>query len=121
MGRTWTTRISTFTKPPLSLNDRTHWRVKAKYGKEIRAWVREWATYTVPACSVAEVEFHYTPRDRRRRDQDNLVPNLKHAIDGLVDAGVIPDDTPEYVRWTVHIDPPDKADPRLWLLVREAS
>ena len=36
--------------------------------------------------------------DRRRRDPHNFAPTLKHVIDGLVDAGLWPDDTPEYVR-----------------------
>ena len=58
------------------------------------------------------------PRDRLRRDQDNLVPTLKPCIDGLVDAGVIPDDTPEYVSWRVVIDLPDRNDPHLLLVVK---
>jgi crossover junction endodeoxyribonuclease RusA len=120
-ARDWTTRLSVYTKPPMSLNDRTHWRVKAKHTREIRDYVREWAWFTVPACSAAEVELHYVPRDRRRRDLDNLIPTLKPAIDGLVDAGVVPDDTPEYVRWTVHIDAPDRDDPHLYVVVREKA
>ena len=55
---TYTTRVALYTKPPMSLNDRTHWRVKAKHTKAIREYVREWAFYNVPACSVAEVELH---------------------------------------------------------------
>ena len=37
-------------------------------------------------------------RDRRRRsDVGNVYPAAKAAIDGLVDAGVIPDDNDRYV------------------------
>lgn len=118
--RTWTLRVGDYTKPPLSLNDRMHWRKKAGITKIIRAGVADDAGRTVPACSAATVELHYVPRDKRRRDRDNLVATLKPCMDGLVDAGVIPDDTPEYLTWTVHIDPPNRADPHLYLLVKEA-
>jgi crossover junction endodeoxyribonuclease RusA len=36
----------------------------------------------------------------RRRDPHNFFPTLKPIIDGLVDAGVWPDDTPEWVTTT---------------------
>lgn len=120
MPRTWTLRVGRYTTPPLSLNDRKHWRVKAKITAEVRGYVREAAYYRVPACSAIAVELHYVPRDARRRDRDNLVATLKPCMDALVDAGVVPDDTPEFVEWTVHIDPPNRADPHLYLLVKEA-
>lgn len=119
MTRTWTIRLP-YTKPPLSLNDRMHWRKKASITKDIRQYVLQTAWYVIPACSAAEVELHYVPRDKRRRDRDNLVATLKPCMDGLVDAGVIPDDTPEFLTWTVHIDPPS-TDPHLFLLVKEAA
>jgi len=34
---------------------------------------------------------------------------------------VLPDDTPEYVRWTVHIDPPNRTDPHLFITVKEVE
>lgn len=119
--RLWTSRVVLYTKPPLSLNGREHWRTRAKHAKAIRAYIREWALYNVPTCDRVHVELHYVPRDARRRDADNLVPNLKHCIDGLVDAGVVPDDTPEFVTWTVHIDPPDRTDPHLSITVKEIT
>ena len=121
MTRTWTTRVGMYRTPPLSLNDRKHWRAKAKITAEIRAYIREWAFYTVPACSASEVELHYVPRDARRRDADNLVPILKACCDGLVDAGVVPDDTPDLMRKHMPIiDASNRADPNLYLVVREA-
>ena len=117
--RTWTLRVGYYTKPPLSLNDRMHWRKKAGITKKVRAGVFLDAE-SIPVLGWATVELHYVPRDRRRRDRDNLVATLKPCMDGLVDAGVIPDDTPEYLTWTVHIDPPNRADPHLYLLVKEA-
>ena len=41
------------------------------------------------------VSFHYQPRDNRRRDVDNLMPTMKAACDALVDAQLVPDDTPD--------------------------
>ena len=35
--------------------------------------------------------------DARKRDEDNVVPTLKALCDGLVDAGVVADDTPRYM------------------------
>lgn len=118
--RTWMIRLP-YTRPPLSLNGREHWRTRARHAKTIRAHVREWATYTIPNLERVAVELHYVPRDARRRDADNLVPNLKHAIDGLVDAGIVADDTPEFVTWTVHIDSPDRTDPHLFIKVTEVE
>jgi len=118
--RTWTLRVGDYTKPPLSLNDRMHWRKKAGITKIIRRDICNAAANHIALLGWAVVELHYVPRDKRRRDRDNLVATLKPCMDGLVDAGVIPDDTPEYLTWTVHIDPPNRADPHLYLLVKEA-
>ena len=107
-----------YTKPPLNLNDRMHWRRKAQIVKAVRSYVGGMAIYMKPYQTV-RVELHYVPRDKRRRDADNLVATLKPCLDGLVDAGVIADDSPEYVTWTVHIDAPS-ADPHLYLTVEAA-
>lgn len=106
-----------YTKPPLSLNDRMHWRKRAQIVKALRSYVGGMAIYMAP-YRPRHVELHYVPRDKRRRDADNLVATLKPCLDGLVDAGVIEDDTPEFVTWSVHIDPPS-TDPHLYLEVRE--
>ena len=36
-------------------------------------------------------------KDHRRRDADNLIATLKPFADGLVDAGLTPDDTPSFM------------------------
>lgn len=117
MSRDWIIQLP-YAKPPLSMNDRMHWRAKAKITAAIRAHVAEEAQ-ALPACSASEVWLHYVPRDARRRDADNLVPILKACCDGLVDAGVVPDDTPELMRKHMPIiDAPNRADPHLYLVVR---
>jgi len=52
----------------------------------------------IPPCSRVTVGLVYVPPIRRKRDGgENYADTLKAAIDGVVDAGVVPDDTPEYV------------------------
>lgn len=120
MTRTWDIRLP-YTRPPLSLNDRMHWATKARLTKEIRAYVREACTYRVPDLTRAHVVLHWVPRDRRRRDTDNPFPTLKAAIDGIRDAGVVPDDSSEYVTSAVVLDPPQPKDPHVYLVIEERT
>lgn len=118
-----------FTAPPLTLNDRHHFRKRARLVKAIRVavWTRGRQLQVKPAQHV-HVTLHYVPRDHRSRDADNLVGTLKPAIDALTAAGadrgrvclsVVPDDTPEYVSWsTPVIHEPDEHGPRMWLEVQ---
>lgn len=83
-------------KPPLNLNQRLHWAVKAKETRLIRSTVAALArgrTIT-PPCTVTLV---WTVSDRRRRDTDNPSPTVKACIDGLRDAGCIPEDHSQIV------------------------
>jgi crossover junction endodeoxyribonuclease RusA len=125
-GREWVVRLP-WAKPPASANDRDHWRVKARKVADIRdvacnlmlaAARRERPTSTLPKRIT--VGLTYVPRDKRRRDPDNLVvPLFKALVDGIVDSGLVPDDTPEFVvRSMPQILPPD-GDPRLELTIKE--
>lgn len=97
-----------------------HWRKKASITKAIREHVAEHAL-AIPACSATAVTLYYVPRDGRRRDADNLILVLKAACDGLVDAGIVPDDTPELMRKHMPIVcAPDRGDPHLYLIVEAA-
>ena len=105
--------------PPLSMNDRKHWRLKAKLTKALRETTRilAIASGAPKDLDYVAVELHYRPRDRRRRDADNLVPVLKACCDGLVDYGVTSDDVPEFMGKAMpFIHPPLKGEPgRMWL------
>lgn len=122
-GRTWTFDLP-MTKP-LSMNARQHWRPKALGVAHVRRMTLLLAKQTrIPPCARIAVELHYAPRDARRRDPLNLVATLKPIEDGLVDAGVVPDDTEQYVEPTMpRIDPAlGKAGfGRLYVIVRELS
>jgi len=83
----------------ISANDRMHWRPKASLTAEWRRAGALWAKskrlphIDVPVSITAWV--HRT--DRRRADAQNRYPTVKAVIDGLVDAGVLDDDSDQYV------------------------
>lgn len=100
-------------RKPLSLNDREHHHKRAARVAEWRQAAGWLSRAQVPRHLDrvhVRIRFHpprATSRSGDRRDSDNLVPTLKAVIDGLVDAGVIPDDTPDHVSW----DPPEIGAP----------
>lgn len=83
-------------------NTRGHWN--RRYGshrqwKENTTWIAKTATQPFPDPPVV-VTLKCVQSDRRRRDTDNWVAGtaLKGAIDGLVEAGLLLDDSWRYVR-----------------------
>ncbi len=108
-----------WTKPPMSMNDRMHWAQKAKLTKRIRSTARTLARAgRLPTgLDHVTVALVYRPRDRRRRDTDNLMPILKALCDGLVDHGLVTDDTPHWM--TKHMprlgEPQKGAGGAMWL------
>lgn len=87
-----------FKKPPLNANQRLHWAVKSRTTKEIRqASALALRAEGVPACKQVRVRMLWAVSDKRRRDPSNTMPTQKAIVDGMVDAGVVPDDTPEFV------------------------
>lgn len=119
--RTWTFHLP-MTTPPLSMNDRMHWRVKAKKVRELRN-LADWAVQIkrIPELAHFTVELHYAPRDKRRRDPENYFATVKALVDGLIDGGVAPDDNPTYyTSSTPIIDPPTGAkEGSVYVIVRE--
>lgn len=83
-------------RPPLNLNQRMHWARKAKETKLIRSTVAVLARgRAIPLPCI--VTLVWTVSDARRRDTDNPAPTVKACIDGLRDAGCLPDDHSQYV------------------------
>lgn len=70
-----------------------HWRGKAAATKaqRERAYVEALAAGVEP-MDRGRLSIHVRYPDLRRRDSLNTVSGLKGAIDGLVDAGCLPDD-----------------------------
>ena len=108
------------TMPLLNQNDRLHWAVKNKKVQEIKGISTTLArSQGIPLLERVEIESIYHPRDRRRRDCDNLSPTVKAIIDGLVGAGVLPDDNSRYVEAiTYRIFPLPTKNPYLLLIIR---
>lgn len=73
-----------------------HYQQRAKAAKEWRDAFKE-LTIQAGIPRVKAIKVVATPFLRGRvQDIGNCYPAAKAAVDGIVDAGVIPDDTPEY-------------------------
>lgn len=86
--------------PLMSLNDRQHWAVRARATKAWRTAAYFAAVQHGPKdkpLSRSVITVALPVQARRRRDPHNYAPTLKACIDGMVDADLWPDDTPEYV------------------------
>lgn len=112
-----------FEGPPLTPNHRPGRHERARLTRMIRTAARAVAMSArvgaQPPCAVRAVWF---PPDRRRRDAGSLTLTAKAAIDGLVDAGVWPDDDPGHVvEERYRIGAVDRENPRIELhLIPEA-
>lgn len=117
------------TKPPLTLNQRMHYRARGRLVRDVRQMVT-WRARELRIPKLVDhvhVELHVVPRDRRTRDADNYVATLKPAIDALTAAGaargwpcasIVKDDDPGHVTWKPPIlHEPDPQRPRYWLEV----
>ena len=93
----------TFQRPTpalMSMNDRHHWRKKAGITKVWRYaacvhGIQNGVARLNLGPSVVRCTFEMA--GAHRRDPHNYYPTVKAIIDGLVDAGAWPDDTPEFV------------------------
>lgn len=108
---------------PLTHNDRFHWRKRADLVREIRLSAGFTAkAMRIPKARHVTVQLNYRPAGRSVTDAPNLTATSKPAIDGLVDAGVVPDDTDKHVTEVmpvIHTGPgPGR---RLWLVVEVSS
>lgn len=83
-------------KLPLSMNDRDHYAPKAKKTAAVRKAAAV-AFAGIPPQEWVRVEMIWWVNTRHRRDDENCVATLKPWCDGLVDAGLVPDDTPEWM------------------------
>jgi crossover junction endodeoxyribonuclease RusA len=84
-------------KAPLSLNYRLHRMAEAKITKDLRGMMHAKARH-IPEMVRCEVALVWVVNTRHRRDEENIVATLKPLCDGLVDAEVVADDTPLFMR-----------------------
>jgi crossover junction endodeoxyribonuclease RusA len=114
--------------PPLSLNDRHANRFAE--ADEI-AKVRRDAGWIVKAQAArlgrpphVRVELRYQPKRGNRRDEDNLTATYKPVCDAIVDAGIVPDDTPRYMTKVLPALVPSQRGQRhgrMWLIITPAE
>jgi crossover junction endodeoxyribonuclease RusA len=87
----------------ITMNLRLHWAAQHRL---VRAWRQAagWAAIAAlggradgRALPPAEVIVILPVRGDIRRDPHNWMPTAKAIVDGLVDAGCWPDDTPDWV------------------------
>ena len=87
----------------LARNSRGHWSARAKATESVRSNAH-WRAKEVmagrpgfPIRERVEVDIGMRVADRRRRDPDNTSGPGKPILDGLVDAGLLADDSAEQV------------------------
>lgn len=85
----------------LTANQRLHWAEKSRRTRQLRdlaywaARAQQGRREPFPGRVRCVVDIAYP--DARRRDEHNFMPTCKAAIDGLVDAGWMVDDSSVYL------------------------
>lgn len=117
--------------PPaaLSPNSRKGWRAKAaavqqyRYDCRIEAlkqWREEWLASGIPQMHSLKRPVYGTLtfilKGKRRHDWDNLLASFKAGIDGIVDAGLLPDDDVRSWSPTLRYEQGDKPAVRVELV-----
>ena len=108
----------------LSPNARCHWGTKAVKTREARitAWAGAMAILwhdDSPRGEKAMSQLTFYFKTKRRRDADNLLASCKAYFDGLVDAGILADDSG--LGHFPIIFHKDKDDPRLEITITEGA
>ena len=91
--------------PWVSANDRSHWATKARRTHHWRIAAGILARATTPNLLRTPVAITVTVHrtSGRRADASNLAPTAKACIDGLVDAGWLPDADDQHVIATTFV------------------
>ena len=93
---------------------RTSWALGAKLKKENTELVY-WECkkqHIMPVSGIAIITVTFYERDNRR-DTDNIYGGLKYILDGMVNAGIIVDDSRKYVKLQIMPVGVDKLNPRI--------
>ncbi len=110
--------------PLLNANDRIHYKERAKRTEKLRSEACK-AAKAQPFLPFGRVRIRCIFRacDNRRRDVANLYISYKACIDGLVDAGVLKDDSDRYVAEVCLVRGENRTDkkPQLVLQVIECD
>ena len=130
--------IPTLPKEGLSPNARKHWSAKARAAKQLRievsvsvlGVVRQEGWQDLPFSKARlEIEVRVCRKKLgadgfyRPRDEDNAQASLKSAIDGLVDAGVVVDDTAKQLQiiQTTLVEVPTRSEEAIILSIESST
>ena len=104
MKRKITIKLGHLPDRALNPNKRLHhmqlYRAKRQAKDEAMALVYEHGRPGTP-YEAAHITITWVAKDKRRRDPDNLFASMKPYIDGLVEAGLIEDDSAMHVSYTL--------------------
>ena len=97
-----------------------HWssyaQIKRQQTNKV-AWIAR--TQLDPVTAPVDLVFHWTTK-HRRVDPDNISHGSKYVIDGLVNAGILPNDGRRTIRsLTHHFPDPDPKAPRVTIRLIE--
>ena len=108
----------------LSPNARVHHFAKRSAARKARRLACEGCQdrelFGLPWTSC-KVEVYLYHKQMRRRDIDNAVAMLKSTYDGIVDAGVVVDDTPEIMQREWPKFGQDKQQPRMEVVITKGK
>ena len=104
----------------LSVNTRHHWSVNREVARTWRRLAVAAARLQgIPTIQRARVVVTCHKATAARYDPGNLAPVSKAIVDGLVDAGVLPDDSHEYLVGPDHRAGEKTATPHVVVTITE--
>lgn len=104
----------------INANDRLHYAPKAKLTAAWREAGRTAATGHKPMNPPVHITAHIQKQRGGRWDPNNLAPTTKAIVDGIVDAGILEDDS-----WKEVLGPDhrrgEKGQPGIWITIKETQ
>jgi crossover junction endodeoxyribonuclease RusA len=111
--------ILTYPSKPLTVNkeragNRWDRAAHVKEWREAFAWIAK--KERIPKMQWITVSAQPSQKRGRLQDVAACLPSVKAAIDGIVDAGILPDDSGEYVRMVTFL-PCLRGDDQLTIII----
>ena len=121
MSRSWI--LTHYARPMTANKYRTlHHQVRLRYDREWReAFFALALEAKVPPLEAIRVTAQQTQAKGKLPDPMSCTAAVKAGVDGLVDAGVIPDDTGEYLRSVVFVPAVREDKDSLMMIIEEVE
>jgi crossover junction endodeoxyribonuclease RusA len=104
----------------LNEHNKGHWRAKTKAVRELRELAHvEAIAAGAPRMYHGRIYYRFYWPDNRRRDEANAIQMLKPAVDGIVDAGVVHDDSWQYLGVGGVTSEIDRENPRVEITIEQ--